>query len=196
MLYILIGAAGFIVLFFFDLVALKKIRFLKTVIWLVGNGLIFVPLNIMMFRSPRYVLPDAARYTGIVISVISSPLLAYSLLIEIPFKRTYLDKGTGDRLVTTGTYALVRHPGVLWLLLLLVGFFLSTGSKTLLLALPVWGGLDIVYIILQDKLFFVRQFGEGYLRYQQEVPMLIPTLKSIKLCLSTFFKKTPQGENK
>jgi protein-S-isoprenylcysteine O-methyltransferase Ste14 len=191
MIYILIGAAGFIILFFFDLAALKQIRFLKTVIWVVGNGLIFVSLNIMMFRSPRYTLPDAIRYSGIALSVITSPLLAYSLLIEIPFKRTYLDKGTGDKLVTTGTYALVRHPGVLWLILLLIGFFLSTGSKTLLITLPVWAFLDILYIIIQDKIFFVRQFGEEYVRYQQEVPMLIPNIKSIKRCLSTFFNKNP-----
>jgi protein-S-isoprenylcysteine O-methyltransferase Ste14 len=191
MIYILIGAAGFIILFFFDLAALKQIRFLKTVIWVVGNGLIFVSLNIMMFRSPRYTLPDAIRYSGIALSVITSPLLAYSLLIEIPFKRTYLDKGTGDKLVITGTYALVRHPGVLWLILLLIGFFLSTGSKTLLITLPVWAFLDILYIIIQDKIFFVRQFGEEYVRYQQEVPMLIPNIKSIKRCLSTFFNKNP-----
>ena len=60
-----------------------------------------------------------------------------------------------------------------------------TGSKTLLFALPVWSAVDIIYIVLQERFIFIKMFGEEYREYQQEVPILIPTRKSIKRCVST-----------
>jgi protein-S-isoprenylcysteine O-methyltransferase Ste14 len=61
-----------------------------------------------------------------------------------------------------------------------------TGSKTLLLALPVWSGVDIIYVMLQERFIFIKMFGEEYREYQKEVPILIFTLKSIKRFVSTF----------
>ncbi len=189
MFFIILGIIGFFILFFFDLIALKRIRFLKTIVWLVGNGLIVYSFNMIIRREPRFVMPGSLKYLGIILSIVFSLLLIYSLLIEIPFKKTYLERGAGKRLVTTGTYGLVRHPGVLWLILLLIGFFLFSGSKTLLIAIPVWGLMDTIYIIIQEKFFFIEQFGDAYIKYQEEVPMLIPNRASIKRCISTLIKK-------
>jgi protein-S-isoprenylcysteine O-methyltransferase Ste14 len=61
-----------------------------------------------------------------------------------------------------------------------------TGSKTSLLALPVWSGVDIIYVMLQERFIFIKMFGEEYREYQKEVPILIFTLKSIKRFVSTF----------
>jgi len=189
MLYIIIGVAGFIILFFFDLAASKKIRFLKTVIWIVGYGLIAYSLNVIIRRGAQFVLPTSIKITGIVLSTIFTILLIYSLLIEIPFKRTYLDKGAGSELITTGTYALVRHPGVLWFILFLIGLFLAIGSRILLIVIPVWGSMDILYVVIQDKYYFPKQFENAYKKYQKEVPMLIPNKASIKRCFTTFLWK-------
>jgi protein-S-isoprenylcysteine O-methyltransferase Ste14 len=112
-------------------------------------------------------------------------LLVYSILIEIPFRRTYLQKGAGDILVTTGTYALTRHPGVLWLAVCLIGMFLATGTRLLIIAIPVWVIIDTLYVLIQDRYYFPRQFGKAYDDYKMTVPMLIPTLKSIRRCLKT-----------
>lgn len=189
MIFVIIGAVGFVILFFFDLAALKKVRFLKTVIWIVGYGLIAYSLNVIIRRGAQFVIPTSIKITGIVFSTIFTILLIYSLLIEIPFKRTYLDKGAGSKLITTGTYALVRHPGVLWFILFLIGLFLATGSRILLIATPVWWFMDILYVVIQDKYYFPKQFGDAYKKYQKEVPLLIPNKVSIKRCLTTFLRK-------
>jgi protein-S-isoprenylcysteine O-methyltransferase Ste14 len=102
-------------------------------------------------------------------------------------------RGAPSRLVTSGTYALCRHPGVLWLALLLVGVFMSSGSPWVLAALPVWVGLDVLYVILQEKLFFIRMFGADYREYQRAVPMLIPTWRSVRECARTLFRRARQG---
>lgn len=189
MIYIALGVLGFIVLFFFDLFALKGIPAIKTLIWFAGYGLIAYAMNTMIIKGTRIDFPPFLRIIGMILAGLFAVLLLYSLLIEIPFKRTYIQKGAGDVLVTTGTYALVRHPGVLWLVACLVGMFLATGTKLLLAAIPVWGFIDIIYVFIQDRYYFPRQFGKAYDDYRRSVPMLIPTIKSIRQCIQTIRNK-------
>ena len=194
MIFVIIGAVGFVILFFFDLAALKGVRVFKTAIWITGYGLVAFALNMLIRRSDSFAIPAWVKIIGIVFSIITTLLLVYSLLIEIPFRRTYLEKGAGKELVTKGTYALVRHPGVLWLILFLVGMFLATGEKLMLVAIPVWGFMDVLYVVIQDKYYFPKQFGPAYHNYQKEVPMLIPTRASIRNCLSTVFYNNPRKQ--
>lgn len=189
MIYIALGVFGFIVLFFFDLFALKGVRAVKTLIWFAGYGLISYAINVMIRKEPRIDLPPFLRIIGIALAGLFALLLVYSLLIEIPFRRTYLQKGAGDKLVTTGTYALVRHPGVLWLVVCLIGMFLATGTKLLLVAIPVWVLMDVIYVVIQDRYYFPRQFGKAYDDYRRSVPMLIPTVKSTRRCIQTTLNK-------
>lgn len=67
--------------------------------------------------------------------------------------------------------------------------FLARGSPWLLLAMPVWIGLDAIYIVLQEKLFFARMFGAEYEAYQRAVPMLVPTRRSVRECAQTMFRR-------
>jgi protein-S-isoprenylcysteine O-methyltransferase Ste14 len=85
--------------------------------------------------------------------------------------------GVADRLVKTGTYALVRHPGVLWLALFLSAAVLVSRSRLLLVATPVWLFMDVLYVWVQERLFLERMFP-GYEQYE-ETPMLVPTPTSI-----------------
>jgi len=121
---------------------------------------------------------------GITLLVISLCLLIYSLFIEIPFQSTYAKKGVGNKLITTGTYALVRHPGVLWLALLYISLALIFPSPILFLAAIVWLIMDIIWVAVEDRNFFPKMFPD-YREYQQKTPFLIPTKQSISACLKT-----------
>ena len=185
MLYILLGMAGFIILFCFDISSLKEKPVLKQAAWITGNILIVFSILMVCLRTERIALPDFYRFIGWGISPVFFLILSYSLFIEIPLKKTYLNNGAGETLVTTGTYGLVRHPGVLWYFFSLTGLFLITGSKTLLFAMPVWCIMDIVYVVLQERFIFLRQFGDDYNDYKKKVPMLIPNSTSVKRYFST-----------
>jgi protein-S-isoprenylcysteine O-methyltransferase Ste14 len=126
-------------------------------------------------------MPSLLSYAGRPFLIISAVLLAYSLFLEIPFRQTYAADGVGDRLVKTGTYALVRHPGVLWLALFLVSLILVSRSRLLLVATPLWLFMDVAYVWVQERFFFGRIFP-GYQQYKKETPMLIPTPASIVRC--------------
>jgi len=116
--------------------------------------------------------------------VISLCLLIYSLFIEIPFHSTYANKGVGNKLITTGTYALIRHPGVIWLALLYISLAIIFPSLILFLAVIVWLIMDIIWVTLEDRIFFPKMFPD-YREYQQKTPFLIPTKQSISACLKT-----------
>jgi protein-S-isoprenylcysteine O-methyltransferase Ste14 len=184
---IVFAALGFFILFFFEKVSLKNVRFLKQAIFVVGNALICLSLFMSCFRSEYFKVPFFAHIAGWILAPVFFVLLMYSLFFEIPFRKTYMEAGTGDVLVTTGTYALVRHPGVLWLFLFLVGVLLITGSRMLFYTIPVLVTMDIVYVVIQEKYYFIKIFGEDYKAYQKNVPMLFPSVHSMKRCVSTFF---------
>lgn len=181
MAYVIIGCSAFALLACFDLVAMKQIPYLKQAIGLAGS-LVFAYCLLMVIRQGGTLpIPAWLSYTGLFLLVPSLFLLIYSLFLEIPFHQTYAADGAGEKLVKTGTYALVRHPGVLWLGLLLSSLVLISRSRLLFIATPVWLLMDVLYVWLQDKLFFGRMFP-GYKPYREETPMLIPTRRSILRC--------------
>ena len=75
--------------------------------------------------------------------------------------------GVGDKLIKTGTYALVRDPGVLWFGFLLLAVFLVSRSRLLLLATSAWLFMDVPYVWVQERFFFGRMF-RNYEQYKKE----------------------------
>lgn len=82
-------------------------------------------------------------------------------------------------LVSTGVYALCRHPGVLWL----GGFYgflwLTFGGWDWFLAAVLFTAADGVYAWWQDQQVFPRSIAD-YLEYQKGTPFLLPTRDSIR----------------
>ncbi|MCC5928204.1 MAG: isoprenylcysteine carboxylmethyltransferase family protein [Cyclobacteriaceae bacterium] len=81
-----------------------------------------------------------------------------------------------DKLVTSGIFSVVRHPVYLGTILLLTGFFLYTPTVSSLILVSV----SILYIIIgigleEQKL--IKYYGDSYIQYKKEVPMLIPKMK-------------------
>jgi protein-S-isoprenylcysteine O-methyltransferase Ste14 len=185
MLYIIIGAIGFVVVHLFDLVALKRIPRLKPIIWCIGSGLLIYSL-VMICRYPvKIELPDWSVWLGWGVLTVSLFLLIHALFVSLPFRKTYVDTGVSDKLVRTGLYALVRHPGIMWFPLFMLSLIPISRSSLLLIAAPLFIALDIVLVVIQDKFIFGRMF-HGYDSYRRETPMLLPNKKSFSAFLRSF----------
>jgi protein-S-isoprenylcysteine O-methyltransferase Ste14 len=184
MIYIAIGSLGFLIIHICDIVSLKRLPVAKPIIWTLGSGLLAYAIVMLSFQTNRLSLPVWSTWLGWLLFSISFLLLIYSLFINLPFRKTYIATGVGDKLVTTGLYALVRHPGVIWLSLVLVSLILVSKSSLLLTATPIFILLDIVLVVVQDKLFFGRMF-HGYNNYRRETPMLLPNRKSINAFMNS-----------
>ena len=178
MIYVVLGCLGFLIIHVFDIVSLKRIPAAKPVIWTLGSGLLAYSMIGVWLAPDKLLLPVWSTWLGWALLSISLSLLIYSLFINLPFRKTYVTTGVGERLITTGLYALVRHPGVMWFILLMLSLILVSNSKLMLIASPIWILLDILLVVIQDKFFFGRMFEE-YDAYRRETPMLVPNRKSV-----------------
>jgi protein-S-isoprenylcysteine O-methyltransferase Ste14 len=133
-------------------------------------------------------LPLWSTWLGWVLLSISLFLLIYSLFINLPFRKTYITTGVGNKLITTGLYTLVRHPGVHCLILLMLSLILVSKSSLLFIASPIWILLDILLVVIQDKFFFGWMF-DGYDQYRNKTPMLVPNRRSINAFINSLNKK-------
>ena len=104
--------------------------------------------------------------------------LLHSLFINLPFYKTYFKVGVSDELVTSGLYAIVRHPGVYGLGVALFSLVLVSQSRLMLYAALVWMAIDIIVVAIQDRFFFDRMFC-GYADYRKNTPMLVPSWRSL-----------------
>lgn len=183
-MYILIGSAAFIFLFLFDFYTLTNQGIKKKVFGVLGLGLFAYSAIMVTITSEKVDLPLGIRIIAFILWLAASFLLVYSLFLELPFAKTYGKNQHSSELVDTGTYALCRHPGVLWFGLMFFFFYFTTGAVQLISAGIIWTGIDVFHVYLQEKLFFPKMFP-SYKYYIREVPMLIPSGKSVKKCINT-----------
>ena len=111
-------------------------------------------------------------------------LLIYTLFFALPFEETYVTQN-GCKTYDRGMYALCRHPGVLWFTGCYLFLWMTFGGKELLLLAMINCLLNFLYVVLQDGVTFPRVFTD-YNIYKQRVPFLIPTVKSIQMCIQTW----------
>ena len=82
----------------------------------------------------------------------------------------------GSNLQKKGLMRLTRHPIYWGTLLILIGYFLFSPTTTSLIILFV----SILYIFIGIRLEetkLIQEFGEEYLEYKREVPMLVPFIR-------------------
>jgi protein-S-isoprenylcysteine O-methyltransferase Ste14 len=184
MIYIVLGGLGFLSVQLLDIFSLKRIPLVKPLTMLVGNGLLVFSIIMLCLSPDKLALPVWSSWLGWALLPISLFLLIYSLYINLPFAKTYVATGVGDKLITSGLYALVRHPGVHWFTLFLVALILVSRSRLMLIAAPIWVLLDIVLVAIQDRFFFSRMFA-GYEKYRRQTPMLIPNRRSLSAFINS-----------
>ena len=185
MIYIVLGILGFIIVHFFDIVSLKRIPSgAKPCVWTVGSGLLVYSVIMLCFQSNTLPLPIWSMWLGWGLLTLSLFLLIYSLFVNLPFHKTYVATGVGDKLITTGLYVLVRHPWIHCFTLTLLSLVLVSRSSLLLIAVPIWILLNIPLVIIQDKFFFGKMF-QGYDSYRQKTPMLVPNRRSINAFINS-----------
>lgn len=194
MVFVGLGGLGFLMGYAFELSSLKAIPVLKPVLWLMSIGLLGFSLAQVCLQSERFWVPGWLAGLGWGLLPVAVLLLSYSLFLEVPLLRTYLTPGPGPHLVRSGTYALVRHPSVLWFGLLLFSLLLVSRSYLLALALPLWVLLDILWVGLQERQL-KRAFPE-YTDYQRTTPMLIPNRQSLEACLRSLRPLAAWGKDR
>ena len=173
MISLLLGALSF-ALFFASDGAHLRCRSGRP-LFLLG-GVLLCAATVLLLRDAHY---DAAAIAWGAAALLLLGLLVYTLFFALPTS-AYTDGR--PTLIDRGVYALCRHPGVLWL----SGFYLCLWgmcrTSHALLAFFVFTLLDVLYAAWQDVYIFPRTIA-GYGAYRARVPFLLPTARSITLCI-------------
>lgn len=89
--------------------------------------------------------------------------------------------GYTTRLVDTGIYSWVRHPSVIGKLIGVIGLgFLMRTPAFLLVFIPILLLYSLVTNILIQEKICLRNLGDQYERYRQEVPMFVPRWRRLR----------------
>ncbi|HPF20354.1 MAG TPA: hypothetical protein PLC88_03360 [Syntrophomonas sp.] len=188
MSFIFAGSLAFICFAIFDL---NKIRFIsKNMNILVVLGSFILAFSTMaIIISPHSIrISTLWQWLALILAILVLLLMIYTIFGAVSFKKTYLETQKGNTVVTTGMYALCRHPGVLWFFLFYCLSGLAFNNQLLLIAAIIWTLLDIVYVYIQDRWIFPIIL-EDYHIYQQQVPFIIPNLTSLQHSLASLLGK-------
>ena len=182
MIYLGIGIIGFLMLLLFDICSLGKKSLMKYFFGVSGFLLIAVSSIFLVFTKSDASFPLSLRIISLVLAVLSFILLIYSVFIEVG-KNTY-EYENHNRLITTGTYALSRHPGVLWFLFFYIFLAVCFQNYLILYVGLAWTVMNIIYVSVQEKYIFSKLF-DNYSNYIQTTPMIFPSYESLEKCITT-----------
>ena len=171
-----------------DVASAKRTPAVKPVLMVVMIASHLAGVYLLAYRSRRFPLPRLMQRVSLILGPLSFFAMLYSVMVEVPLRKAWLERGHTDDLITDGTYALARHPGVIFYTLWVLFTALGARSWRLLLAAPVLVAGDAGHVAFQERAVLVKEFGDAYREYQRTTPFLLPTTESLRR-----FAEAPRG---
>jgi protein-S-isoprenylcysteine O-methyltransferase Ste14 len=173
-----LGLLAFALFFLSDYNDLLLHRRWLTVCFPAGGALLGAAVFFQLAPG-RAPLSGALRWAVLVLGAGFALLLIYTLFFAFSAADAYASPGKRRRVCVTGVYAICRHPGVLWLLGLML--CLHAGGGLPLSAVAAYTALNILLVLFEDRLVFPRLL-DGYEEYRRTTPFLLPTPRSMYRC--------------
>ncbi len=113
---------------------------------------------------------------GMTLFAIGFMVRIYSILTLKQYFTYSVAKVENHKIIDTGLYSFIRHPGYLGQLIIFVGISISISNwlSIVLMMIPVTVGY--LYRIKVEEKFMTDQFGEDYQKYQERTKKIIPML--------------------
>ena len=158
-----------------------------------GWGFFIFWFGIWISPQPRLIIPFLQN-PSLVIPIINFSIPIFHLIIFIPFiligawfgivsvRETSLkvaETHRTERIVSTKIYSLIRHPQYFGGVLAHIGISFLLSSLFSLIFTPLVILLNLL-IAWKEEIELVKEFGETYKNYKENVPMFIPKLKRRK----------------
>ena len=113
---------------------------------------------------------------GMALVVIGLMVRVHSILTLKQYFTYSVAKVENHKIIETGLYKFIRHPGYLGQLIIFIGISISISNwlSILLMVIPV--AMGYIYRIKVEERFMIEQMGEKYLNYQKRTKSLIPMI--------------------
>ncbi len=118
---------------------------------------------------------DAVRWVGVLLAVVGGALRIWPVFVLGRRFSGLVAIQEGHRLVTTGVYAVIRHPSYLGMIVLSLGWAIAfrSGVGVLLVLLLLW---PLIARIRAEDALLHETFGAEYEAYRARTSRLIPGL--------------------
>lgn len=150
-----------------------------------GQLILFVVFMIVwicdsfIFRFSTMFIEYIALWIRIVVAAFI--LISSGIVAKKGMDIVFGEKRDKPQVIRKGVFKIIRHPIYLGAILLYLGLIILTLS---LASLLVWILIIVFYIFISkyEEKLLIKEFGDDYKQYMNDVPMLIPRLfrKSIK----------------
>ncbi|MGD1039583.1 MAG: isoprenylcysteine carboxylmethyltransferase family protein [Dehalococcoidales bacterium] len=167
-------------------VAAKNDR--RRLFWSIAGALFWYgAVAIMIWLAPivdramgiRMLIPLVVRLPlGIILLLIGVPTVCWMIIRFVRTKGSPIPFNPPPALVVNGLYRFVRNPMHLGWTVLLIGVAVLMQSFTLLVIfIPLFVMVHIIYLKLVEEKELEKKFGQAYIDYKKKVPMFFPRVK-------------------
>ena len=113
---------------------------------------------------------------GMALFVIGLMIRIHSILTLKQYFTYSVAKVENHKIIETGLYKFIRHPGYLGQLIIFIGISTSISNWLSILVMMIPVTLGYLYRIKVEEKFMIEQLGEDYLKYQERTKRIIPML--------------------
>ena len=113
---------------------------------------------------------------GMALIVIGFMIRINAILTLKQFFTYSVAKVENHKIIETGLYKFIRHPGYLGQLIIFIGISTSISNWLSILVMMIPITLGYLYRIKVEEKFMLEQLGEDYLNYQGRTKRIIPML--------------------
>jgi protein-S-isoprenylcysteine O-methyltransferase Ste14 len=113
---------------------------------------------------------------GMALVVIGFVIRIHSLLTLKQYFTYSVAKVVDHKIIETGLYKFIRHPGYLGQLIIFIGISISMSNWLSILAMTIPVAIGYSYRIKVEERFMLEQLGQDYLDYQERTKSIIPMI--------------------
>jgi protein-S-isoprenylcysteine O-methyltransferase Ste14 len=113
---------------------------------------------------------------GMGLFVIGFIIRIHSLLTLKQYFTYSVAKVENHKIIESGLYKFIRHPGYLGQLIIFLGISISISNWLSILAMMIPVTIGYLYRIKLEERFMLEQMGEDYLNYQKRTKRIIPMI--------------------
>ncbi len=113
---------------------------------------------------------------GMALIAIGLAIRVHSILTLKQFFTFTVAKVENHRIIETGLYKFIRHPGYLGQLMIFFGISTSISNWLSVLAMMIPVTLGYLYRIKVEERFMSEQLGEEYMNYQTRTKRIVPMI--------------------
>jgi len=113
---------------------------------------------------------------GVVLALTGLVIRVGSILTLKQYFTYSVAQTENHKLVETGLYKFIRHPGYLGQLMIFAGISISLSNWLAVLCMMIPVTIGYIYRIKVEEGFMIEQMGESYLDYQRRTKRIIPLI--------------------